>query len=1532
MTDRKEGLGIDFHLFTSSSDFLKQLNLTNFTTGTLYDFWHTKGPKGDYPLRDLFLTPFGTRRDRGNFGPNIDPHPIFAFRDATESTTDFFGSNTVQMEAWRFEDQNKGSFVVIDGAHRWEWSDLREEIPWGPFEYNDLKISDFDGFRVEAAAEEGEDPQLVLHDEFGPDTIPQAHTVKFILNVVAMNDWVRLKEISKPKIQDWPDVDLARREFIDDIKTSRSGCLSIPVALHADLTPHSGEPCHKVENTTINLYLRDTLNDSEKKAFFALPELKKVGIRSDSTGRPYGSKKDGDLSSPDETNEGQKVAAEVAMHYNEYTHSWQSGSKTIIAKVTKKIGTANGAEDIDALAASVTADSLAGMDENYLQMGTGEAMPITMQNGNPYQWTPNYAQPAHCRGADISKAHVMVYNPDPDKSFEVGKTVLLHEVDGVWMPVEFGSGVPDEVTHEAIFKGRWEIQQFITNAGNFFGFPILQDIKLSNGKPNPFYPYGVGNKGAQVSPINAEKLFHRKFYFNDDYNNGSDKDILKYAGPDGVGFPNNMALEHKEEGSHSYFRQVTAFDYLEGQLGGTRGAKRSILRTKFGEWANGDLIEDGGASPDNTLYFGALFPDGWTATDMDDHNESGPQTLAQENRGWVGKAYGIAKTYWPNEGTYDEVLGGGFLLPKNTGEDDARNAHYEGGKQFIEGDEEFGINTGPVIALFNKFAVDGITDLTHMPADYALNASPSGNYGRPLMNMRAWSYFDNEVDLATLGTEQYNKWKEMFKNHCTAAIAHGRGMDEADIGTAHPLNEREFPGFLWNWLYREPKDGFPKDEDDNPLWDYTQSALDWRPVRANKIQFRPLCHELSVNDHGRVIPLMDGQGTGGSTVEGRSRKYNYVTGKMTQVGGAAQPECGFSKISRDRENSMVDAGDWRPSNKIYAENFSAGVDTTAFKADGTRRTDFDFNNHGIMYGRDYPYVGAIKYHKCNRFGDWTAGFAGWRLNMERVQGDESGFLTVGVIGSVCTVGAVQYVAFTTRNKIGSQSRFTGMAGQASATWLPTWGGTHANKYDQFGTTDLSVRIYQAHERENLIYDSRFFAVHHFNPGLGLADSIHHQANRRIPLFHGSNDFDNIFVDTDKDNHADCWVDVARTTVDHRTPSYVDFQEDCNIKESIEVGDGVPRRVPFSAKSQLALLGPSTWKDNGGDDIYSNAVEPQFGVYRRLISKEYWNVDPTRRGKLLPYNANRDVPQIPYFRFGENMPGFRVSFLTTNNVWARSEAMDNYDQLIGPIDKVLALETVSEEDGKVKLTPNPQNPEKVDVVLVNLGKDYKIGDKFKVDGFEKSEVTVMSTGNQGCINGLYFNVPCTNNTTFGDTPKKLSDLEKLGVDCNPDKLINLGINFVDPDDCDMTVDSVDEITSNTMGAAKFKPYNKFTVNGKGFSAFVTKATMKKMIITDHKPKIATLQDFAQLSMPADSSPGGSAGQSFLFGFIQGANNFIALTEGERIVQEDIDNPSPSGLYDCFFHFHNDTSHTIWNDNNMGPTHSVDQYIELEINPV
>ena len=73
----------------------------------------------------------------------LDPQPVAGPEAATTL------EEHSQMLSWRFEDNNKGSYILVEKTDDWEWTDPREEIEWGGFSWSDLAIEEFDGKRVE---------------------------------------------------------------------------------------------------------------------------------------------------------------------------------------------------------------------------------------------------------------------------------------------------------------------------------------------------------------------------------------------------------------------------------------------------------------------------------------------------------------------------------------------------------------------------------------------------------------------------------------------------------------------------------------------------------------------------------------------------------------------------------------------------------------------------------------------------------------------------------------------------------------------------------------------------------------------------------------------------------------------------------------------------------------------------------------------------------------------------------------------------------------------------------------------------------------------------------------------------------------------------------------------------------------------------------------------------------------------------------------------------------------------------------------
>ena len=219
---------------------------------------------------------------------------------------------------------------------------------------------------------------------------------------------------------------------------------------------------------------------------------------------------------------------------------------------------------------------------------------------------------------------------------------------------------------------------------------------------------------------------------------------------------------------------------------------------------------------------------------------------------------------------------------------------------------------------------------------------------------------------------------------------------------------------------------------------------------------------------------------------------------------------------------------------------------------------------------------------------------------------------------------------------------------------------------------------------------------------------------------------------------------------------------------------------------------------------------------------------------------------------------------------------------------------------------------IDAVVLGWGEGYLAGERFSVRGAEGAVVTIQAVDGDGAVTAF----------SFTDPPS-------TGID--PTFLLGSG----------------QICTPTTKGGASLVPLAAF---GKGFDVYFPRALMGKAAVrTDPKPKIASSSDAYQLSLPADNSDersgaaggvtGGAAG--FFMNFFFGTNQWGGLGGGaiepsQGNQQTDVDivpqNAQEEGKYDCFFHFHNDLSHTWLYDDYAYQCRLTDNYIDLRINPI
>ena len=681
----------DYHVIVTDHPWMNELGLSVFTTGVLYNWWNEQNEQGEYKNRKSF--------------PN-------AYNDKTPKKV-LFGDSTPQDEdwgtflAWRKEvvtdsDVVSGKYykksIQEGNPNEWDLKELEKSHSFDQLSmnfYNDIKYHYYD---------KDADPELDEHGVAKDAAYKHIRTempgISPITNVIAMNDFVRSFAANETrKKKDWNVYDKAQSEFITDIKASKYGYIQFSGEVTFDVNLADGTfSCRKKDWVSYKLYLYDDAAPRETARTATLNSMKFTAPPKDSTGRTVGAMEDGEHEPFDFDDPSAEVVADLDVTYDEYSGKWQSGSKQVLGIITQGIPAALVQATADEMKTAEIKDILEPQSGKHMVWGSGLAMPITMQNGNPAQWAPNYAQEANCR-QDDKKAIVKAFNPDPNKSFDVDKMVLLNKIDGIWIAMEFGSGIAAQ--KPAIFEGRWQFSYHATNA-------------------DFFYRDADGNK---VDPRQVEKAFHNAYYADTPQLNS---------------WSETPALVLKDG-----YHQFTSFDFMDHFIGGTRGLTRSLATTQFAKDPMGNSIGnidegeegDGKFADGNTSgpFFGCVFPDGYTDLSIGTFFES--------------RNYNVRGRQNSNYMYFNTLAGGNafdqdtqpFIDKENTfvGEFD-RNDCEDTVFGDLDGDE-----TTPDVVL-PMFAKNDFL-LKHLPADIGTNASPDGINGRPIPNLHMLDMYTNET-------------------------------------------------------------------------------------------------------------------------------------------------------------------------------------------------------------------------------------------------------------------------------------------------------------------------------------------------------------------------------------------------------------------------------------------------------------------------------------------------------------------------------------------------------------------------------------------------------------------------------------------------------------------------------------------------------------------------------------------------------------------------------------------------------------------
>jgi len=781
-----------------------------------------------------------------------------------------------------------------------------------------------------------------LHDVSGfSESITALGTTEYLIK---LNDYIQTKLILYPEPsleKNWHKTEIAAYEFFIDVNSSRERCLSWTKKFSflkeslKETDTGSTTVSKEYDEEEVNIKLYFFSNSNTRKA------LRKVG------------NKELNIVCPKKNAAGQEYISKNTgkIYYatdkqNPRSHTGASLDIKYNEFLNKwESGTPQAVAimttDLPAVQKPDLQDFIGGEPSSILHHETGlevlqgSAIPLSMDQCNPLQWCPSYSQDQRTR--------------DKATEDEVDHKKLELKVYNISDTTSFSSG--DIVILNRI-DGVWIPIPYAS------GGPIESKPTTSLGKWD--FTYLMTNSDYYFRNIDDELLSFDSF----------EKGLHKaYYTGDGVNENTYSSADTKFANVTNDYFQVTSWDFMGGTIGGLRTNGHAIACTQFEFHPDGTRVGDSDNGRDQQRisgpFFGCVFPNGYQEDQTIDTLKS------------TTKDFNI----------------------KPTGAKDKDNRQHEFFIEIPNSQDVFeNKNTNIEDPDPSKGGMFAHGNISQLPADIAMNASPEGTFGRPISLVRT---------LPTGITSVQNQFKEYFEN------------EESGVPKRY------------SWLYKSPVSSELTDSDVN------NSAFDIRPVNIRKIQFRPLktetyaCFELdNLSDYDEfafIIPGKIGQTRG--EFASQMWKTQTVDENPIATGCLTRNMIGGNDLYHGKGVGLI---------------YENSIDHA--RPESNNNPDFKWERQWVKYGDG----------KTDNIGGFATGNA------------------FGVIGAVCTATFSTKIEFVLDNYIGMNAWF-GPGGL-----YPSWG---RGSYNTNHTTQLWVRCFHSWPREQTVYDSRFFAVHHFNEGI-----------------------------------------------------------------------------------------------------------------------------------------------------------------------------------------------------------------------------------------------------------------------------------------------------------------------------------------------------------------------------------------------------------------------------------------------------------------
>ena len=1100
----------EYHLITCDHPFMIDIGMNSFTLPDLIDWWNFKDGAGKYINREFFPKPSQEQDENESIGlaELIDPTPRY--------------TGSYEFNAWRYEKFNAGNYIKYailtdktKDADTWEYYNNNPDISDSdkdPFTIGDLNLNSYTGKTFDRITRELEDfPAL---SEGITDNYPVV-----VSNLIAMNDFYNIRGFEDT------EQDNASRKFLNDIRRSKnSGYISwsgvVPLFLNIF---EGGQKCVTNEDFTFKLYLFDRKKPLDNTKSQAFPDITLATYAIGPDGTNQKGKQDGDSFAITDDAPDKKVGGKLKTTFRPYDGTFSAGSEQIYGIVTS-----------DIIPATVFPEDMAqwaeGMDiEEYLkdavnnqhiQIGSGAAIPIDMQNSNPFQWTPNYANPKGCRADSKEKVTVKVFNMSP-RDFTRGETVLLTDRYSLWWIDPIASGAEPPVPLKKTVS-QWQFTYHMTNQDYFFRFadPTAEenDNSVSYGNQEDDVDGGYKLNPKVVTCMEAEEALSRKYLaarYEEDY-------LAKY----GENVKDTDSIEEKDAGkAWPGYAQVTNWDFMGTHLAGLRednagnNMGNALVLTQTDKNHRGEFLQEfnnygvQGVGRFTAPFFGCTFPNGYLGGD-ETSKYVNLNSAVKEGDNFTGKGFYVTGHDIDQNQAFFNKNSYANKEPDNTGVFDPTNDYNNISTNispyyfFERIYEEQEVADEPHCNIFSSKE-----NFFHLPADIGVNGSFNADYGGPILSLnKVQEYITNsKISNWASPTKVYENFHDFW----------------LDSGS-------------FQWLFNIV-DSETKQETNNP----DNSTFDIRPRNPNRVEFRPLRDSVFAQfDPPQLIITGTPAGvdaSGNPTPDTRvgDAHLPFPARALVAQGfnnypafDAAQPVTGIINISRyggtaplwgrkTKERLLANDGVDHPAGFNVPENsasVAAGstrglifglqvklppdpedpnssiLDAYTKIANTLNSKDVGFHLNDNPFGLQGGFIMPFKYNPWYTEGpglhlEWNKLNDGaWYQTLDTIYPN---YITnnhygatdnnkqrgaYGVIGAVCTSEMQAGVQFKTGNVLGQPHAFL------SNVFYPSWGARQDLTYSDPNTTALFVKIYEAWPRDQTIFDARFYAVHHFNDG------------------------------------------------------------------------------------------------------------------------------------------------------------------------------------------------------------------------------------------------------------------------------------------------------------------------------------------------------------------------------------------------------------------------------------------------------------------